>query len=146
MLSNLDLMYENSSKDILARKIQALQRPLCILKVEKLHPQWYNHRIDKKVIGQFYTKKNDFRVNSIRNFKRYNLQTTQPPTSYSGVLTTRVRRMTIGLPKLPSWPSLLQFGQCQAPSGVSCKSKHAAAQTNTRSKWTGIHKKRGKLQ
>uniref|UniRef100_A0A2P2QPF7 Uncharacterized protein n=1 Tax=Rhizophora mucronata TaxID=61149 RepID=A0A2P2QPF7_RHIMU len=47
---------------------------------------------------------------------------TQPPLSFSGILTTRFNRMIIGRAPLPN---LLQFGQCQGPLGTYCKSKHS---------------------
>jgi len=66
-----------------------------------------------------------------------NLQTTQPPYSDSGALTTRVNRITIGLTRLEDSPAAdflpgpgfsIQFGQCQSPSGTHSKSKQAASQ------------------
>lgn len=63
-----------------------------------------------------------------------NLQMPQPPISYSGSLTTRVNRITIGLAKdespeiifLPGTKLSLQFEQHQSPSGRECIPKQAA--------------------
>lgn len=64
-----------------------------------------------------------------------NLQTTQPPYSDSGALTTRVNRITIGLIRVEDSPAAvflpgpslsIQFGQCQSLSGTLSKSKQAA--------------------
>ena len=63
-----------------------------------------------------------------------NLQTTQPPVSDSGALTTRVNRIIIGPPIFEDSPAhflpgpnlSLQKGQCQSPSGAHCRSKQTA--------------------
>lgn len=70
--------------------------------------------------------------------KRSNyLQTTQPPISYSGALTTRVNLKTIGFEKLKEPPEAtfeleptlsLQFGQDQTPSGTFCRCRQPVKQ------------------
>ena len=68
-----------------------------------------------------------------------NLQTTQPPYSHSGALTTRVNLITIGLPRpkdspaavfLPGPTLSIQFEHCQSPSGIHSKSKQAATKAS----------------
>lgn len=77
------------------------------------------------------------RNNKLR-IRETNLQTTQPPYSNSDALTTRVNRITIGLPRpedspaavfLPGPTLSIQFGHCQSPSGMHSKSKQAATKT-----------------
>ena len=63
-----------------------------------------------------------------------NLQTTQPPISNPGALTTLVNLITIGLEIFEDSPLAvflgsnlsLQSGQCQLRSGTRLKSKQAA--------------------
>jgi hypothetical protein len=78
------------------------------------------------------------RNNKLR-IRETNLQTTQPPYSHSGALTTRVNRITIGLPRpeespaaifLPGPTLSIQFEHCQSPSGMHSKSKQAATKTS----------------
>lgn len=79
-----------------------------------------------------FTKKNFEDKNKRRTT---NLQTTQPPISISGALTTRVNLMTIGLDRLegspvavflPGSPLSLQFGQYQSGCWTHGESKQAA--------------------
>jgi len=67
---------------------------------------------------------NDFKINHITY-----LQTTHPPISKSGVLSTRVNRIMIGLTREDSLPLPAlspQFRHCQPLSGTHCKPKQAA--------------------
>lgn len=60
------------------------------------------------------------------------LQTTHPPISNSGALSTLVNRIMIGLTIEDSLPLLalsLQFRQSQLLSGTHCKPKQAAIDT-----------------